>query len=430
MTVPRPAHLRRLKLYHFRNLGVQELSFPTEGVAIIGDNAQGKSNLLEAIYYLETFRSFRGGRDDQLIAFGQPLFRVAGTFDRAEADAEAEVGADAEARADDLRASLEIAAAYAREGKRKKVTVDGAEPDRLGDAIGRAAAVTFSPSDVAIVSEGPAERRRFLDIVLSLNRPGYLAALQRYRSVLNQRNAALRANAPPGAVSAWDDGLVAAGSVVFRERRRWIERWGGAFSAYYADIGGGQAAAMTYAPNVPLRSGEATRAAGGAGSAAAGDGTGGGNGEDSGAFRPGAPDAGAEAEAFRAALTESGDRERRLGTTVVGPHRDEVVFTVDEGEGGREIRDFGSGGQRRTAALCVRLVEAATIREARGREPIVLMDDVFAELDPGRSERVLKLIDREETGQVILTAPKEADIRVRGGDLPRWTIRGGILTTG
>ena len=91
------------------------------------------------------------------------------------------------------------------------------------------------------------------------------------------------------------------------------------------------------------------------------------------------------------------------------------------------MREFGSGGQRRTAALALRLVEAATIRTARKQEPIVLMDDVFAELDPGRSERILALMEEEETGQVFLTVPKESDIRLRRDSLPRWRIRGGMV---
>jgi DNA replication and repair protein RecF len=128
------------------------------------------------------------------------------------------------------------------------------------------------------------------------------------------------------------------------------------------------------------------------------------------------------------ALEEAGDRELRVGTTVVGPHRDEMNISL-EGDRELDVRDYGSGGQRRTAALALRLVEARTIREARGLDPLVLMDDVFAELDAGRSERILDLIEREETGQVILTAPKASDVRVRRDVLPRWGIRGGLIET-
>ena len=135
-------------------------------------------------------------------------------------------------------------------------------------------------------------------------------------------------------------------------------------------------------------------------------------------------------DAFRFALRDVRERELRLGNTVVGPQRDDLLLEVEEGGTGRDLREFGSGGQRRTAALALRLVEAATIREAREQEPIILMDDVFAELDPGRSERILSLMEEEETGQVILTVPKESDIRLRRDSLPRWRISGGMLEWG
>ncbi len=370
--------LRLLALRHFRNLGVQDLELPPEGVAIIGDNAQGKSNLLEAIYYLETFRSFRGSRDEQLVAFGEDLFRVVGavTPDVGEGTA------------------TEVAAAFEPKGKRKKVTVDGVEPERMGDGLGRLGAVIFSPADSDLVSGPPSERRRFLDIVLSLSDPGYLRALQDFRRILARRNAALRDGQPRAAVAAWDPGLVRAGATLTGARRSWIEERCAAFGEYYATVSGGGSARMEYRAGVPL--------AGAVGEADV-------------------------AGAYREALEGSAERERRLGVTTVGPHHDELRLRLDEEGEELDLRAYGSGGQRRTAALALRLVEARTIREVRGREPLILLDDVFAELDGGRSERVLSLMDREEVGQVILTAPKESDVRIRRGALPRWRVRAGRI---
>jgi DNA replication and repair protein RecF len=371
--------LTRLSLRHFRNLGAQDLEIPTEGLALVGDNAQGKSSFLEAIYYLETFRSFRGARDDQLVAFDRDVFRVGGTV---------ETGGE---RGHELS---EITAAFARESKRKKVTVDGVEPERLGDALGSLAAVIFSPADIELVGGGPAERRRFLDIVLSLNEPGYLSAMQEYRRVLARRNACLRTSQPRAVVSAWNDGLVRTGARVIAARVAWIQESDGPFGACYATISGEGGANMRYRSSVPL---EGARAV---------------------------PEI---EEAFRSALEESVDRERRNAVTVVGPHRDEVRLRLD-GEGkGLDIRTYGSGGQRRTAALALRLVEARTIRERRGTEPLMLLDDVFAELDAGRSERVLALMDSADVGQVLVTAPKPSDVRVRKDLLPRWSIRDGKI---
>ena len=370
--------LSELSLRHFRNLGIQDLQVPSEGVALVGENAQGKSNLLEAIYYLETLRSFRGARDDQLLAFGEDVFRVVGTMDDSQTPSSG---------------PLELAAAFQRRGRRKQVTVDGDSPPRLGDALGHLGAVIFSPADVSMVNDGPAERRRFLDIVLSLNATGYLRALQRYRQVLSQRNAALKDNQPQESVRAWEPALVASGARVVEGRRPWLSEREPMFSRYYEEVSGGQPAGLEYRPGFLL--GEA---------------------EDGEAVE----------EAFRQALDAAADREARTGTTVVGPHRDEVRFFLD-GERELDVRDFGSGGQRRTVALALRLAEAATIRDSRGWRPVILLDDVFAELDAGRSERVLDLMDREEPGQVILTAPKETDVRFRSDSLPRWRIACGRI---
>jgi DNA replication and repair protein RecF len=372
--------LSALAVRHFRNLRDQDLELPPEGVALIGDNAQGKSNLLEAIYYLETFRSFRGARDDQLVAFGADVFRLTGC-------------ATSDAAAD---GTAEVTAAFERRGGRKKVCIDGAEQERLGPALGRLAAVIFSPVDVELVSGGPKERRRFLDIVLSLNERGYLEALQEYRRILMQRNAALRDALPSAVVHAWNPGLVEAGGVVMQARRCWIERVGPLWGDYYARVSNDGRARMSYEPSVPLgESGSAAEAS----------------------------------SVLRAALDEASDRDRRMGTTTVGPHRDEVRLVLEGGKDGLDLREYGSGGQRRTAALALRLVEAATIRDRRGETPLMLVDDAFAELDAGRSERVLELLESADAGQVVLTAPKESDVRLRRHSLARWRIAAGQVST-
>lgn len=368
-------YLSRLRIRHFRNLAEQQLDFPAEGVAIIGENAQGKTNLLEAIYYLETFRSFRGTRDDRLVAFGEDLFRIAGTLTGSEDQ-------------------VEVAAAFQIRGRQKRVTLDGEEPERLGDGLGRLAAVVFSPADVALVADGPGARRRFLDIILSLSAPGYLPTLQRFRQVLGQRNAALREGGGRAMVEVWDSGLAESGARVLEKRMRWVDRWRQAFSSYYRRISGAQQGELTYRPGLRVE---------------------------------GCRETATIAAAYLEALREVRERELRLGNTVVGPHRDDLLLTVMEEGESRDLREFGSGGQQRTAALALRLVEAATIRETRRQEPIILMDDVFAELDPGRSERILSLMEEEETGQVFLTVPKESDVRLRRDSLPRWWIRGGVV---
>ncbi len=378
--------LRELELRHFRNLGVQELHFPAEGVAVVGDNAQGKTNLLEAVYYLESFRSFRGAADRELAAFSEDVFYLRGRVDGS--------------------ARTTVAAGFDCRRKSKKVTVDGDDTLKLSAALGRLGAVVFSPADVRLIDDGPGVRRRFLDIVLSLNRPGYVDALLEYRKCLAQRNAALRtAGGAAGQqewIRAWDNGLAASGASVTCMRRAWASEWSGPFAEYYGAISDGESATMSYRPNL----GEAAAA-------------------DDSAASP--SDEAAVRDSFRMRLDESWENDLRRGATSVGPHRDELLFTL--GAGGRSVplRGFGSGGQRRTAALALRLTEAATIRGQRGAEPILLLDDAFAELDTGRSGRVMALLEGEVAGQVIMTVPKASDIGLPGRSLERWRIHGGVI---
>jgi DNA replication and repair protein RecF len=374
-------YLARLSLRNYRNFADAVLELPPQGLALIGDNGQGKTNLLEAVYYLEIFRSFRGAPDEQLVRFGEEVFRVEGTLRDPASDGE-----------------RTVAAAFERRRRKKKVTINGGEPERLGDALGQVGAVIFSPSDVELVSGGPGERRRFLDIVLSLAEPGYLAALQRYRQALHQRNTLLRQGAAPDLVAAWNAGLVAAGSRVVAARARWAAARAESFAAHYARVAGGQPGALAFVPSVD--------------------------------YGGGTPPEREVADAFAAQLERLAERERFRGMTLAGPHRDDLRFTTAAPDGSAlDLRTYGSGGQQRTAAIALRMVEAETIRETRGRESVILLDDVFAELDPGRSRRIIEWIDAAEGGQVILTSPKETDVQVHGGSLPRWSIRNGVVSS-
>jgi DNA replication and repair protein RecF len=347
---------------------------------LIGDNGQGKTNLLEAIYYLEIFRSFRGARDEQLITFGRDHFRLEGRLAGHAGDDEDAV----------------VAVGYTRAGRRKKVTVNGEEPDRVGEAIGKVGAIIFTASDVEIVAGGPGARRRFLDIILSLVEPGYLMALQRYRQVLAQRNGLLRDGAGLSQLAAWDAGLVEVGSRLCDARARWVEARREGFSAYYSAISGGQAAQLRYRPSVGRPGLEALPA-----------------------------DQERWSDAFQETLGRVSERERRRGMTLVGPHRDDLRFVCGEDSDGVGLRGFGSAGQQRTAAIALRLVEAATLRSARGVRPVVMLDDVFAELDPRRAERVVQLFGDEEWGQVLVTTPKPSEYAVLGGRLLEYRVADG-----
>lgn len=369
-----PATLEHLHVRNFRNFRELRLDLPDAGAMVIGPNGSGKTNLLEAIYYLEVFRSFRGARDADLVRFGEDVFRIEGRIRRA---AETE----------------ELAAAFQRTGRRKKVERGGAEADRIADAIGAFGAVVFDLDDAGLVSGSPGRRRRFLDILLSLVVPGYVAELQRYRAVLSQRNEALRAGRD-NVVDAWTEGLSAPGAKLMAARDGWARSRAEAFRRYHGEISGGPAASLDYETRLPP-----------------------------------AQDGDGWEDRFRSALEASRARDLRRGFTTVGPHRDDLAIRAEVDDSGteRDLRSFGSGGQKRTAAIALRLTEADSLRDANGRDPVYLLDDVFAELDRERAERVFRLLDEGRSGQVFFTAPKPADLPFRDGALARWRIRGGTI---
>ena len=353
-------HLSRLTTRNFRNLAALDVEFPAEGVVVLGENGQGKTNLLEAVYYLVLFRSLRGARDRELVRFGEAGFFVAGD------------------------AGCRVAVGYEIADRRKKVTVDRAEVPKLADGVGHVTAVALSPADRAIVAGGPAGRRRFLDIVLALTRPGYLGALTGMRQALRQRNAALRAGRG-GAARAFDPPFADAAAQVARARREWTDRWSERFRELASALGESPESTLRYRPDHHRECD--------------------------------APDH------IRAALEAALERDVRRGVTTVGPHRDDVHLLLD----GRDLRTYGSAGQQRTAAIALRLLEAESLSDAGGTPPIALFDDVFAELDRGRQERLLTLISGSLGGQAIVAAPRESEVPEALLDLPRWQMRSGTL---
>jgi DNA replication and repair protein RecF len=378
-----PVVLQTLALRDFRNLARVSLEVPREGMAIVGDNGHGKTNVLEAIYYLHLLRSVRGARDQDVVRFGAPGFHIA---------AEAIVGRP-----------RSLTAAFQRAGKRKKVTVDGAEADRLSDALGALPSVMFSPRDVALVAGSPSERRRFLDVALALTSRRYLAALQQYRAALVRRNAALRDAGKRGEsgsvarAAVWEPALAEHGALLWAARVAWVERVKEDFGRLCESIGERGEARMRYATSSSAAS-------------AVGFGT--------------------SVSELAARLTESLESHRgvdvRRGLTHVGPHRDDLELTLD----GHQLRAFGSAGQQRTASIALRLLEAATLRGA-GSSPLVLLDDPFAELDARRAARILDLLGTSGVAhQTILAVPRSVDIPPEMTSLPRFRVVDGAVEEG
>ena len=342
-----------MRVRGFRNLADADLELPPAGCVIVGPNGHGKTSLIEALLYPQVFRSHRGAPDRDLVRFGADGFHL-------------EVGVDGARR---------VAAGYDARTRAKKVTVDGAEPARLSDAIGVARGVVLSPGDVALVAGGPRERRRYLDVMLALTVPGYVASLARYRRAL-----AHRARSAPAGMGAFEAVAAEHGAAIVAARRAWAGRWGPAWAAHCAAIGESLPARLSYQP----------RTEGGA-------------------------------EALAAAFEAGREKDRLQGRTGAGPHRDELRLALD----GRSLRSYGSAGQQRTAALALRLVETEVMEQAGGA--LLCLDDAFAELDAERSLRLGALIETRVTrgSRIVAAVPKEADIPDVIGSLARWSIEQG-----
>ncbi|HZE09869.1 MAG TPA: DNA replication and repair protein RecF [Gemmatimonadaceae bacterium] len=362
--------LDNIAIRDFRNLERVDLDLPAEGLAIIGDNGHGKTNFLEAIYYLEILRSMRDARDQDLTRFDSSGFHLS-----------------ARAHSPD---SHELAVGFDRATKKKKVTVDGLVPRRLSDALGSLPSVMFSPRDLDMIIGAPSERRRYLDLLLSLTDRRYLNALQHYRANLVRRNAALRNATRRGAndaeVSVWEPALAEHGSLLIETRAKWVSDWNAEFTRLAQSIGEKEKARMRYVS--PFAESEARH------------------------------------DVLLAAFEEKRGLDMRRGITHVGPHRDDLEPTLD----GRDIRLFGSAGQQRTAAIALRMLEAATLRDHAGAEPVLLLDDPFAELDVHRASRILRMLEDRGVGQTILVVPRETDIPPGLMRLARSTIRNGSIS--
>jgi DNA replication and repair protein RecF len=366
------ACLRSLSVRDFRNLGRVDLEVPPEGAVLVGRNGQGKTNFLESIYYLQLFRSARGARDIDIVRFGSDGFHVAAAVDGAGA--------------------REVSAGFRRQGRKKRVRVDGAEVERLSEAIGTLPSVMWSPADVELVSGSPGARRRYLDVMLALSSREYLVALQRYRSALLRRNAAIRGASRLGSAAAeeriaiWEPVLAASGARLWLDRVEWVRSSADDFTALCAAIGESGEAGLAYDSSTATAT--------------------------------------SMADALQEALRARRAVDLRRGATSVGPHRDDLQLTLD----GRELRTYGSGGQQRTAAIALRMLEAATIRQRRNVQPLFLLDDPFAELDDERVSRIVELLGLGGFGQTILAVPRGADVPRGLPSLSRFHVREGVIS--
>jgi DNA replication and repair protein RecF len=350
---------------HFRNLAPGTIAFGPGLNLLFGDNGQGKTNLLEAIYFFRFGRSFRAQSDAELVHFGESYCRAeaACTF--------------ADSRAETFTFSIERRGDAPDSSVARTLKIDGRVLARRSDLAGRFPAVLFGPGDLRIVSGEPEHRRRFFDMVGTMTDPRYLRAAGAYRRTLEQRNAALKARATREEIAAWNERLVETGVELMVMRRALVSRMESAMTAHARGLESPFDFSMRY--QSPILDG-----------AAAG-------GREGGA---------ALAEAFHTRLAEVARDELRRGVTLAGPHRDDVELLLD----GRDLRRFGSQGQRRLLAVLLKLAELTHL-EAELREPcVLLLDDVFSEFDAALTGKMHHLLDGAR--QVFVTSPVGIDVAV------------------
>jgi DNA replication and repair protein RecF len=392
-------HLTRLSLTNFRNYIRLTLDLPPGPVLLRSDNAQGKTNLLEAIYFLATTRSDFARAERQLVNW-QAMERDPLPFARLEGHVRRNRGTF----------QIDITLLPGEKGTVRKEMRLNSVKKRALDVVGQLNAVIFLPEDIELVTGSPSNRRRYLDVTLCQIDPTYCRALVQYNKLLAQRNALLKQLAERGSSEAprmwdeasrtpdedqllyWDEQLAEQGALLIVRRQEAItelDRLGRSRYRLLSDQP--EIFRLHYAPSFdpqhrplldyqrPLSLEELLPSA---------------------QTQPSVPEV---AELFRSRLRHARSEEIARGVTVVGPHRDDIHFTVD----GVDMTLYGSRGQQRTTALALKLAEVDLMRRVTGESPLLLLDDVMSELDARRRARVMGMVDGVE--QAILTTTDWTD---------------------
>ena len=346
-------YLKNLHLRSFRNYVDRQIEFRAKKTILVGNNAQGKSNLLEAVELLASLKSHRTTRDRELVLDSAQLGQVEATVERA-------------------YATSQLSIIFRKQGRRT-VAVNKETLRRQLDFLGVLNVVRFSSLDLDLVRGAPDSRRSWIDGLLIQLEPVYSSILQQYNQVLRQRNALLKKiratkESSSGEISddyepqlrLWDEQLASAGSRVARRRARVITRLAPIARSWHQRISGNEQLEINYLPNVEWTEDDPTQVQ----------------------------------QAFLDKIQQRRIAEQYQGQTVVGTHRDEIEFTINT----TPARYYGSQGQQRTLVLALKLAELKLIEEVVGEPPLLLLDDVLAELDPNRQQQLLEVIgDRFQT---------------------------------
>lgn len=327
--------IKSIELADYRNYDSLQMEF-CEGTNILyGDNAQGKTNILEAIYVASTTKSHKGSKDKEIVNFNKE---------------EAHIRTYIEKEGVNTRVDMHL-----RKSKSKGIAIDGQKIKKAADLLGLCNVVFFSPEDLGIIKNGPSERRRFVDMELCQLDSFYLYNLNNYNKIVNQRNKLLKdmyMNPQlKETLNIWDMQLVSYGSKIIERRKLFVDQLNEIIYEIHKRLSGGKEELfIKYEPDV-------------------------------------------EIEEFEDKLKYSQDRDIKAKMTSVGPHRDDFCFLV----GNTDIRKFGSQGQQRTAALSLKLSEIELVKKITKDTPILLLDDVLSELDSNRQNYLLNSIGDIQT---------------------------------
>ena len=365
-------YLSHLSLKDFRNYEELDLTLEQGLFLFQGENAQGKTNLLEAVAMLATSNSFHASSDREIVSWNSSdrVTRIVAGVKRHNEDLNIEIVIFDPARLEKGDSGeREPQFIPPHERQRKRIKINGV-PKRAIDLIGQVTVVLFAPNDLSLVDGSPEERRRFLDRGLCQMQPHYCQALQRYRKIVTQRSALLKRirenQEDPRMLDYLDEKLTELATMITFERRRMVASLNQYVDELQAIISGGREhLTIIYRPSFAIEPTSDTLET---------------------------------LQHFRTQLLEARRKEIRQGVCLLGPHRDDLEFLVN----GVNMLTYGSRGQQRTVALASKLGELAFMRSVTGEEPILLLDDVFSELDFSRREYLLRQVLKHE--QVLITA--------------------------
>lgn len=333
--------LKRISILNYKNLEQVELAFSHKMNCIIGKNGMGKTNLMDAVYYLSFCKSSTNPIDSQNIRHEQDFFVIQGFYETDDGEPE------------------EVYCGLKRRQK-KQFKRNKKEYTRLSDHIGLIPLVMVSPADSLLIAGGSEERRRFMDVVISQFDREYLDALIRYNKALAQRNTLLKSEAEPedALMEVWEEMMASAGETVYRKRLAFIEEFIPIFQSYYSYISQDrEQVSLTYQSHV-----------------AEGD--------------------------LLALLRESRQRDRIMGYSLKGVHKDDLVMLL----GDFPIKREGSQGQNKTYLIALKLAQFEFLKRTGSRTiPLVLLDDIFDKLDASRVEQIVKLVAGDNFGQIFIT---------------------------